>query len=150
MSEAIYQLRDPFKYARADGDIAEATFVSLTAPNYRQLPKSTPLKQAFAAAVNEMTTANGAKASDAAQAAPSDESADIEPAQAMQVLYAWSGDATKALLHAADLFKSGAAMVEGEVKVTEAILDKLSDRDIEGLVGTYLVNFIVPSLTGGA
>lgn len=149
MSEAIYELRDPFKYARADGDIAEATFISLAAPNYRQIPKSTPLKQAFAAAVNEMTAAAGDRASDVAPG-PSDESTSIEPGQALQVLYTWSGDATKALLHAADLFKSGAAMVEGDVKVTEAILDKLTARDFEGLVGTYLVNFIVPSLTGGA
>lgn len=149
MSEATYELKDSFSYApmkdgKPTGDAAEAMFVSFTAPNYRQIDKVTPLKQAFAAAVKEIQSAEAV-----AEAAPAGDSNEIAPETALQLLYSWSGDATKALLHAAALFKSGAALVDGETPITEALLDKLSSRDFEGMVGTYLVNFIIPSLMGG-
>lgn len=149
MSEVIYELKVPFSYSetrdgKLTGEQVEARHLTLFAPTYRQIDKVTPLKQAFAAAITEVTANVDSSGTEA------DPDSEIEPAQAMQLLYTWSGDATKALLHAAELFKSGAALVDGEAKVTGPILDKMSDRDFEGLVGTYLVNFIVPSLTGGA
>lgn len=145
MTDVIYTLKHPFQYT-SGGDVVDASFITITAPNYKQLQHAVPIKQAFAAAISEISVSDA----DREKAEQSkDESEQIQPEQAMQLIYASSRDATKTLLYAAELFKAGAALIDGETKITAPLLDKMSGEDFEGLVGAYLVNFIVPSLTGG-
>lgn len=146
--EVTVELREPFKYAAKDGgDAVDASFVTLCAPNYRQLQHSTPIKQAFSAAIKEIAVTDEDRERAKAEQGKGDDG--ITGAQALHLLYSWSGDAQKILLHAAELFKSGVALVDGEVRVTAPILDKMSGEDFENIVGEYLANFIVPSLMNG-
>ena len=49
------------------------------------------------------------------------------------------------LLTARELFTSGLAMVEGEVKLTKPIMDEMSQDDLEAMTGEYLANFTLAS-----
>lgn len=148
MSEVQYELRNPFGYAAKGGDQVEASFITLTAPNYKQLQHAIPLKQAFTAAIKELDVTDEDRERAKAESSKDDDT--VSATQALQLLYSWSGDASKPLLHAAELFKSGVALVDGEARLTAPMLDKMSADDFEQLVGVYLANFIVPSLKGGA
>lgn len=146
MTDVIYTLKHPFQYT-SGGDVVDASFITITAPNYKQLQHAVPIKQAFAVAISEISVSDADREKAAAESKEDGEQ--IKPEQAMQLIYASSRDANKTLLYAAELFKSGAALIDGETKITAPLLEKMSGEDFEGLVGAYLVNFIVPSLTGG-
>lgn len=143
MSEYIYELRTPFGYSHK-GEMTDASFISLQPPTFRQLEHLTPIKQAFTSAISEVT-----KDIDTGQQNDDGESGDIKGADVLQLMYRWSGDMTKVFLHAEQLFKSGAALVDGESKLTTPLMEKMNPSDFEGLVGDYIANFIAPSLMDG-
>ena len=144
MSEVITELKQPFNYAHK-GDTQEASFITLMPPTFKQIDKIAPMKQAFVGAINDLS-------SDTQQAAPDADAAsdeEITGPQIMALMYRSSCDMTKVFLHAQELFKSGAALVDGEVKLTTPLMEKMSVGDFERLVGDYLANFIAPSLMDG-
>lgn len=141
MSEYQYELKHLLEYSTKDGEMAKAQFITLSAPSFKQLSHVAPIKQAFMAALTEIASGDADKDAEAEDT--------VTAAQVMSVLYCWSGDMTKILLHAAELFKSGAALVEGEAKLTQPLLDKIHYDDFDGLVGAYIANFIAPSLMDG-
>jgi hypothetical protein len=143
-SEVRYELKTPFGYAYK-GDTEQASFITLQAPTYKSLAHVSPIKQAFTAAIAEVS--EGVEQSDAE--ANADDSSDITGAAVLQLMYRWSGDMYKIHLYAAELFKSGAALIDGETALKAASLDKMSSDDFEGLVGDYIANFIAPSLMAG-
>lgn len=156
--EARYGLKTSFKYAGADGQIEDASFITMTAPNFKQMSKLTPIKQAFSSAIKESLSSFDSEALEVAQEATTetsgtDKGADsddgMDASSILMIMHQWTGDLSKVFGKAADLFKSGAAMVDGETKLSGALLEKMSMDDFEGLFGTYLANFIVPSLTDG-
>lgn len=143
MSEHIYELKHPFEYAHK-GDTQEASFITLFAPTFKQIDKVAPIKQAFTAAISEVT-----ESVDTDQEAPETDTDSVTGPQVMQLMYRWSGDMTSVFLHAEQLFKSGAALVDGETKLTTPLMEKMQLVDFEGLVGDYIANFIAPSLMTG-
>jgi hypothetical protein len=145
MSEHQYELKHPFEYAGKTGEMISVGFITITAPTFKQLDKVAPIKQAFTAAIKEVTDDLTPDTAEKADTAGGDK---IDGAQAMALLYRWSGDITKVLLYAAQLFKD-AALVDGEEKLTTPLLNKMHLSDFEGLLGMYLANFIVPSLMDG-
>ncbi len=143
MSEVQYELKNPFDYAYK-GDFQAASFITITAPTFKQMDKVTPIKQAFTAAISEVTA-------DVVTTGDDDSKADAEAvtgAQAMQLMHRWSGDMVKINLYAQQLFKL-AALVDGETDMTAPMIDKMSLNDFEGLLGAYIANFIMPSLMDG-
>ena len=142
MSEHIYELKSPFEYAHK-GESIEAGFITLFAPTFKQIDKVAPIKQAFTAAISEVT-----ESVDTNQEV-SDEESTVTGPQVMQLMYRWSGDMTTVFLHAEQLFKSGAALVDGETKLTSPLMEKMTLDDFEGVVGDYIANFIAPSLMAG-
>lgn len=148
MSEATYDLKTPFDYAYK-GEIQPAKFITFSAPTYRQVDKVTPIKQALMAAIKQATEGVTQEEAKSVQA-ESDDSDEISARDIMQTLFQWTGDLTSVMNKSAALFKSGAALIEGETKFNNELLDKVSMSDFEGMVGTYLANFIVPSLKDGA
>lgn len=148
MQEYQYELKNPFEYAVKTGDIQTAGFISMTAPGYKQVSKVTPIKQAFMAAIAEVTESlTDDIDEDTIKAAKSEEG--VTSQQVIQIMYRWSGDMTKIFLHAAELFKSGVALVDGETPLNAPLIDKMSMSDFEGLLGAYVANFIAPSLMDG-
>lgn len=144
MSEYTYELKDPFEYA-LKGDNQTAGFITMTAPTYKQVSKITPIKQAFMAAISEVTENLGSEQQ--TQESSAEES--VTGSQVMQLMYRWSGDMSKIFIHAAELFKSGVVMIDGEMSLNSPLLDKMSMIDVEGLLGDYIANFIAPSLMDG-
>lgn len=142
MSEIQYELKEPFEYAYK-GETQAASFITINAPSFKQMEHAVPIKQAFTAAISEISgtvDAEGVEASD---------SEGVTGAQVMQLMYNWSGDMTKVMVHAQELFKSGVALVDGEEKLTKPLIEKMQMTDVEGLVGAYIANFIAPSLMDG-
>jgi hypothetical protein len=144
MSEHIYELKHPFKYANK-GEQVDASFITVFAPTFKQIDKVAPIKQAFTVAIDEISSGQ----EDVKEKEGEKESEGITPSQVLQLLYRANADITKLFLHAQELFKSGAALVDGESKLTIPLMEKMSLDDFEGLVGVYIANFIVPSLMDG-
>ena len=148
-TEITYDLKKPFQYARG-GDFVEASFITLRAPSYPQMAHFVPLKQAFSAAIRDMSRGQ-AEAIEKAQAEPKDEAKTeaLDGGTVLSVLYQGEGDVFKAFLHAQELFRSGAALVDGETKITKPVIEAMDPADFEALVGEYLAAFVAPSLMGG-
>lgn len=146
MSEVIYELKQPFKYAVKE-DMQEASFVTLIAPTYKQMSDMIPIKQAFTAAITEIS--DGSTKNEAATRDEGEDHSEITGGDVMPIMLSWSGDMVKVMLHSAELFKAGAALVDGESRLTAPLLDKMALEDVEGLVGAYIANFIAQSLMNG-
>lgn len=140
MPEVInFDLNCEVKYAH-NGEETIAKFIELSPPTFKQLDRCAPLKQAFFRAVSQtrdMATTEGETETDIE---------DMEPENIAQLIYTSDEDATKFLLHGVELLKSGIAKVEGTEKVTQPIIDQLSLDEIEKLIGTYMLNFILASV----
>ena len=143
MSEVTYELTKPFEYAYK-GDTPEAGFITLAAPTFKQMKHLTPIKQAFMSAINEISK------SDVSEAGKADDADDeITASGAMQVLYMWSGNLVGIQTEAQEMFKH-IALIDGETKLTTPLMEKMAPEDFDGLLGTYIANFIAPSLMDGA
>lgn len=146
MSQVVYELQDPFEYAYK-GDLIKASFIEVEAPSFDQMKDFVIIKQALLAAVNEVQEESGAEIEKADEATEGADSPDGDTI--MRLLYMWSGDLPSVMAAAKRVLTDGVASVEGAEKLTVPLLKKMSMRDYEGLVGTYLANFIMPSLMGG-
>lgn len=139
MQEFNYPLETPFQYAKG-GQMTDAEFITCTAPTSKMMRVCAELRQAFfrAAASN---------ADDSESRDPSE--ADIDAIQGSEVLIAIANSTVVELAdvmeNAKKLLSSGVAMIDGEVKLTGTIIDKMSIDDFDELAGQYLVNFIVAS-----
>lgn len=140
MSEHTYTLREGFTYAHK-GEEVVAKFITLTAANYEQMPYYTPIKQAFMAAIQDVSSTSS---SEPAKEASDDN--EITGANVVQLLYSWSGELTKVLLNFEQLLKCGAGKIDGETSLTIPLIRKLSMADMEYMLGDYIANFIAPSL----
>ena len=142
MLEVQYALKNDLSYTNK-GDVHSAKFITIKPPSFQQMPHFTPIKQALMAAINEISTDS------VAEKKPDSTDDGINGKQVMQLLHNWSGELTKIMLHAKELFRAGAAEIDGEVLMTAPLVDKMSMDDFEGLLGCYIANFIVPSLMDG-
>lgn len=140
-----YELKHPFKYAYK-GDVQTASFIELSAPSYKTMSNFVPIKQAFTAAVQELT----ASMSGTDKAEPTGDDSGVDGAQVLAIMYQWKGEMSAVYLHAEQLFKSGVAMVDGETKLTSELMNKMDFADVEGMLGAYIANFIAASLLAGA
>lgn len=139
MEEFDFPLTKPVPYAAA-GSEEIGTFIKLSAPSSKQLTHCAHLKQAFVRAVTEQVKNNPD-----AQEGGSDKK--IKGEDIIYLLYgSESADMGKILLSAIELFASGVAQIEGEVKLTKPIIGAMSNDDLEGMLGEYMANFILRSV----
>lgn len=139
MDQVIYELKNPFEYARK-GEQEKAQFIELTAPSFKQLQYHSPIEQAFAQAVGEI--AETVSESDGG------DDGELTGGAVLQVLLRWSGDVNKVYIAAQELFKQ-IAKIDGETRLTVPLMEKMHVDDYKALVGEYIANFIVPSLMDG-
>lgn len=144
MKEVTYTLKHPFEYA-IKGDMQSASFLTMTAPTYKQMQHVTPIKQAFMSAINDVSQN---VVSEGAEGAQSEDAEAITGRQVVQLMMMWKGDMAKVMMHAEQLFK-GVVMVEGETSLTTPLIAKMHMDDVEQLLGEYIVNFFAPSLMDG-
>lgn len=141
-TDFIFELTTPVKY-HSGGEEIEGKFITLYAPSYKQMDKCIPLKQAFyraAASINDDST--GAASS---QETSSDD-AEMTPEGLMSLFYQSDEDMVKIMLYGVELFKSpGIAKIDGTVSMTQPLIEKMSQDDLENMLGGLLINFILYS-----
>lgn len=135
-------LKTPISYAHK-GEMVEGSFVELSAPNFKQIEHFLPVKQAFISAVTSISSDSVKSDKD-----QSDE-IKVTGSQVLALMMQSSTDMTKVYLHCVELFKSGAAMIDGEQKLTQPLIDAMPLDDFDNLVGEYIANFIAASLMDG-
>lgn len=139
IKEFDYPLTTGIDYAKG-GEQVEGVFIKLIPPSSKQLTHCAMLKQSFIRAITE-------QAKDAAESDKSESDVEISGQDIIYLLYgSASVDMGKILLSAIELFKSGVALIDGEVKLTKPLLDEMSNDDLEGMLGEYLANFILKSV----
>jgi len=133
-SEIDYHLTTPVSYSHG-GEKAEAQFIRLTAPTSRHSRECAALKQAFFRSCPQDREANP--------------DAEIGEVAGHDVIVTIASSRDVSLPDVIDvarkLFTSGVAMVDGEVKLTQHLIDAMSQDDLEGMVGDYMVGFTLAS-----
>lgn len=134
-----YKLQEGFEYA-AGGDMATAQFIEVSPPTAKNIVDIAPVKSEVMKAVawaqnqNEVEDTEGSGGGE------------ITSEAMMQTLDLAPGiEVSKVILHVRSMLMD-LAKVDGEGKFTKPIADSLSIRDVYGLTGFFLVNFILPSL----
>lgn len=141
MSEIDYPLTKPFTYATKSGDTAEAAFIRLQEPTSRNSDECAALKQAFFRAQHALQDPNAED--DAGEAAKPE---DVKGADVLVMLaMAPTVDFPEVLRVGKKLFSSGVAQIDGETKLTIGLMDRMSQEDVETMLGDYLVGFILAS-----
>lgn len=137
LKEHQFELSSPMKYD-SGGEKVEGKFITLLAPTKKQMENNIALKEAFFSAVKNIDDGSGGKPSEDATENPSGQ--DI-----IDMMYMGGVNMHKVLLSAIELFKSGVAKVEGTEKLTQPLIDKMSQDDLESMTGEYIVNFTIAS-----
>lgn len=125
----------------AQGGMHEGTFIRCEAPSPKVSQHAAFLKQAFvrASSVFKDMDVSGAEAEQAEGKKPSGE-------EVVLIIAASDVDLGEVLAVGRKLLTSGVAKVEGEAKLTTALIDAMGQDDFERLVGDYIVNFTASSL----
>lgn len=146
MSQVLYELKTPFSYAYK-GDTHEASFIELKEPTRKDLQNFTPIQQAFTKAVKSIQDETDPEVLEESKdkEIESEEVSEDASHSAMFVLHQSDEDMVKVGLYAAQLFKNGGALIDGDTPLTIPLQEKMSMKDWNGLLGTYIVNFIAPS-----
>lgn len=134
-AEIDYYLQSPIKYARS-GEELEAVFVRLSAPSGKNSRECLLLKQAF---FQSLPRGEETKEEKPAQ--------ELTGEMAMEII-AMSSDVnlSEVVDVGRDLFlRGGVALVDGEEKLTKPLWDSMGIDDVQGMLGEYLVNFILAS-----
>ena len=136
-TEFKYVLKTSFEYSKK-GEILSAQFISLTAPTSRTTAECAALKQAFFRAMGEQEGGDPDKM---------DQDFDIEGSDIMTLIaMAKSVDLPDVLAIGKKLFQQpGIALIDGEIKFGNELMNRMSVDDLEDLLGEYLVNFILAS-----
>lgn len=136
-TEFQYILKQPFTYAHK-GDNVEAKFIALTAPTSKTTHECAALKQSFFRAMSER---------EGTSETTDDTDIEIEGADVMSLIaMSKDVDLPEVLDIGKRLFQMpGIALVDGETKFGNAILDRMSLDDFEDMLGEYMVNFILAS-----
>lgn len=138
MTEFKFILTRPFSYA-FKGEQATAEFITLTAPTSKTIRECSALKQAFFRAMGdrEGKDSGGADTEDVTI-----EGQDILSLLAMSK----SVDLPEIMDVAKKLFQlPGIALVDGETKFGQQIMDRMNIDDFENMLGEYMVNFTLAS-----
>ncbi len=135
-----FPLLKSFQYGTKSGDSVEATWVELNPPTTKNSRECAYLKQAFFRASNETSSDEGETRVEGDAKGPT--GAGVIAVMAMST----SVDLAETMEVARKLFTSkGIALVQGEMKLTLNLIEKMSQDDFEGMLGEYLVNFTLAS-----
>ena len=137
-NEVHFELTEKFEYA-FKGEQREAGFILLFPPTMRQHSQAAALKQSISKIV--------AKAVEGVDRDEEDDEEDDKPITAkivINTIYSSACvDVNVVWEQAKALFKEGVALIDGEQKMTAPLVEKMSPKDFENLVGEYVANFIL-------
>jgi len=139
-----YQLKGNLEYARK-GDTAKAMFIQCNEFTAKHLSHTAPIKQMCLRAFNDIS--EGYSDEQIKQAQESTKETETTGSDLMQALYMSNEDVSKFFIYMKELLTSeNIAFVDGEVKLTKPIFDNLSQEDVEGVCGEYVMTFILASV----
>lgn len=136
LKEITYELKSPIDYAHK-GNMATASFLTLSAPTSRNIAECAALKQAFFRALPKSGQPSAGDSKQEGDPRPEDITAML--ASSKDVEY------SQVLLTMRDLLPH-VAKVDGEERMTRPLVDSMSPEDLELVTGVYLLNFILASL----
>ena len=151
-----YTLIRPFSYAY-QGEAVEAQFIELREPTSHNLSEVGALRQGVVQAIRavELTrqeTESSAKSKAEAPDEPEDvqandqEESGITANDVISILASSPVDLAKIYNSARHLILSkNIARVDGQEKMTLTLFEKMSARDVEMMIGTYIASFILAS-----
>lgn len=132
----IFPLTTSFDYSKG-GEQINAEFIACSAPNSNYMKECAALKQAFFRALPEGESSGE-------EANPDD--LDMAGADVMMMIaQSTKVELSDVLEIGRKLLGSGLCQVDGEQKLVDSMIKKMSMDDFESLVGEYLVNFILAS-----
>jgi len=120
------------------GELAVSKNVLLLAPSSKQLKHTVAMKQAFFQAISSFE-------SEKKKESTKTDEFEMSGSDVLSMLYMSTVDMEKFFNSARELFKSGAALLDGKQQFNDLMIDKVSVEDFEGMVGEYLINFIIAS-----
>lgn len=134
-SEAQFVLTTKTSYSNK-GEQVNAEFIELTAPTSKHSKECAALKQSFFRALPQNEEAKDPEAKDV----------EITGDEVM-VLISMSQvvDLGEVINVGKRLLAGGVAMIDGEVKLTNNVIDNMSQDDVEQMIGFYMINFILAS-----
>ena len=136
-----FTLSEPIDY-QAKGENTKASLLELSAPAVNNRKKVAKLKQGF------MRVINGLKNPDAKGAEGKKSNEKVKPEEILALIQMGAIEYDEYMDIFVSLLVSGICKVEGEVDITQHMVDKISFEDMERLMGEYLINFIIGSLEG--
>lgn len=151
-TETRVVLSTPIEYAGKDGNIHRGTFVVLRAPTSAAFRVALKLKQEMVRAIvaESRRAAVAPAAPKALDPEPAAESAEPKPDErptgedALRMLMASEADLVGLGEGVRDLMSvHGVALLDGEVRMTDLLIDRLSLADFESIVGEYLNAFLL-------
>lgn len=143
-----FELTTPIKYAGGGGGEVECNHIELRPPNGKVghiagaiegLIQSNLMRMADTLDIDKDELAEAAKA---AKDAPEVGAAPMDGDAMMSTIAASGAEVDKVILHARELFKV-CAFMGGEKAITSARLDDMSYKDLRGMTGTYIANFVM-------
>lgn len=143
-SETRVILSTPIQYGGADGKMRDGTFVTLRAPSSSAFKVAAKIKQQMMRAIMAERRKLGPEASvpEPADSAPAAEPERAAGPDMLAMLAQSDADLAELGELVRELILShGIALVDGEVKMTALLVDRLSLRDFEAIVGEYLATF---------
>lgn len=141
-TEFIHELEHSFEYA-LKGQTATASGIKLLAPTNKQMKFTAPLKQHFLRAARSIQMEQSDQGKE--EELPESSSDELEVDDVLSILFLSDEDIMKPLLIAKELFKSGMALIDGEVKLTDPLIDLIDPDEFQELVAEYIINFILAS-----
>lgn len=145
MPEATYELKTPLGY-QDGGSNVEAKVVVLTAPAGKEKKYSMRLKAGVMRA--SQMAAKQMEGRVRAEPKKGDEDLKLDGSALVQMFYMVEGfEYEEYYDNFGKLLCTGVCVFEGSDKtMTPAYLETLTQDDLEGILGVYLENFILPSL----
>ena len=138
-TEHDFYLLVPLSYSSGSSQ-HDGTFIRLFAPSSKVSRECSALKQAFLRAVPKEVSASAAPT-------PENSADDLTGSDVIQIL------ALSTVVDLPDVLEVGRRLlvapgiskVEGEVKLTSTLLERMSQEDFENMLGEYMVNFTLAS-----
>lgn len=142
MSDYRYVLQDTFEYA-LNGNVENAKFIDLNAPNARFLSNLAPIR------CEVMKAIQWSQEQTSVQTSSSEETKELKPSVMITTLeLANNIDMVKVLLNVKEIITAkNMAKIDGESNFNKSLYDKMSLKDIYGITGQFIVDFTIPSLS---
>lgn len=139
-TEINVTIEDSIKFSNDSGGFDETSSITLKAPSMRNGAYTSDLKQYFMTAVTSLPKGDEK---------PTDDNAEID-AKSIVAIFLMSGKTpySKVMTVFLDMvIKGRLALLDGQVPMTSVHIDLLHPDDCDALLGEYLSNFLISSLT---